>query len=196
MQLDLTGKKHGRLTALACIGKRGPFRLWKCKCECGALTEVSTGNWGRTESCGCGRIPPVPRKHGKSRSPEYMVWKDMIARCHKPKLKNFKYYGGRGIKVCPRWTDFETFLSDMGFRPSPGHSIDRKDVNGDYEPSNCRWATRREQSINKRNTISVELDGRKLCLADWCRETNVSYSIARKHYVKTGSLIGIENALR
>lgn len=85
--------------------------------------------------------------------PDYKLWHGMVRRCSSPKHKNYVNYGARGIKVCDRWQDFWAFLSDMGPRPSPLHSVDRIDCNGNYEPSNCRWATPKEQSRNRRNGV-------------------------------------------
>lgn len=89
---------------------------------------------------------------GGKECPEHYIWRSMIARCHNPKNKDFESYGGRGVRVCKRWQKYEAFISDVGLRPSPEHSLDRKNVDGNYTPSNCRWVTKREQQINKRST--------------------------------------------
>lgn len=94
-------------------------------------------------------------KHGMCGSPEYTAWVNMKARCENERSSSFPNYGGRGIMVCERWQKFENFYADMGARPTAAHSIDRKEVNGDYEPSNCKWATRSEQNLNKRSTIDL-----------------------------------------
>jgi hypothetical protein len=98
------------------------------------------------------------RKRGNTRKPEYATWVNMKQRCDNPAIRSYRWYGARGITVCARWRDsFENFLADMGQRPSPKHSIDRIDVNGNYEPNNCRWATKQEQIANMRPRISPQI---------------------------------------
>jgi hypothetical protein len=99
---------------------------------------------------------------------EYLAWAAMMRRCNTPTTGNYQIYGGRGIRVCERWTVFEDFLADMGRKPSPAHSIDRIDVNGNYEPNNCRWATSTEQARNRRSNRLVILDGREMCMVEAC----------------------------
>ncbi len=114
-------------------------------------------------------------KHGLSHLPEYRRWKDMRARCRNPNNTEFKNYGGRGITVCDRWNNFEVFLSDMGRKPE-GTTIDRIDVNGNYEPSNCRWATAQQQANNTRQNVWLEMDGERHTIAQWSVITGLSES--------------------
>lgn len=116
-------------------------------------------------------------EHGESNrsiTPEYRAWKQMLRRCHTSTSTSYAYYGGRGIRVCRRWRDsYETFLADVGRRPSSEHSLDRRDNNGHYEPRNVRWATRSEQAQNKRTAHVIIWQGKSACLAEWSRRTGI-----------------------
>lgn len=106
---------------------------------------------------------------------EYAAWSAMKRRCYSPNVQNYKNYGGRGIRVCVRWVEsFEAFLGDMGRRPSSKHSLDRIDVNGHYEPANCRWATAAEQARNRRDNVVLEAHGQKKTQREWCRELGIT----------------------
>ena len=154
---DLTDSSFGRLTVLAIDVKRTrPGRTyWLCWCDCGSgLSARSDGLLsGDYVSCGCKKIDQL-KIHGGTGTPEHRAWSNMIERCGTESHQNYANYGGRGITVCDLWLNsFENFLADVGPRPSPQHSIDRyPDNNGNYEPGNVRWATKKQQSQNTRST--------------------------------------------
>lgn len=156
----MSDERFGRWTTLLAVGK--PYRLL-CRCDCGVEKVVSRYHLesGMSKSCGClkremsaARKPQ--RSHGEaanaSRSPEYIVWSGMKRRCQNENAPNWELYGGRGVRVCARWQAYEAFLEDMGRRPSPKHTLDRIDPDGDYAPENCRWATWMTQATNKRTS--------------------------------------------
>ncbi|MFA5391930.1 MAG: AP2 domain-containing protein [Candidatus Omnitrophota bacterium] len=156
---DLTGMKFEKLTVL---GEQGKYEkngsiLWLCQCECGQTTKATASNLkrGGKKSCGC-----LLKKEGITHRPEYRCWQNMIKRCTNPSSHNYEYYGGRGIEVCDQWRTFKNFLADMGERPSLLYSVERIDNNGNYEPGNCRWATKTDQNRNiraqKRSTTGVQ----------------------------------------
>ena len=189
---DLAGKQFGRLTVVSEANRLRkpcgvPERRWNCLCACGAETVVSQGHLtsGNTRSCGCllKETRGLNNKtHGDTRSPEWVAWTAMRDRCENSRGA-YEYHAGRGIRVCERWQDYQNFLSDMGRKPSPAHSLDRVDPNGDYEPSNCRWATRTEQNRNRRNAIVVEHEGRLWRLHEIEALTGVSrHTLKRRYY--------------
>ncbi|GAB4351360.1 MAG: hypothetical protein Kow0026_08380 [Oricola sp.] len=161
---DLSGQSFGRWTAKQYLGGGH----WECECSCGTLRSVHRGNLvrGTSKSCGCMKSAMMT-KHGKSETPEYVVWKGMINRCAGHSDANRRNYSERGIVVCERWQQsFEAFLDDMGPRPSPLHSIERNDNNGPYGPTNCRWATMAEQHRNTRRNHMIIVNGEEMCLKD------------------------------
>lgn len=183
--VDLTGRDFGRLNVLRrgpdqppTAGHRSARVTWVCLCACGIERAVSAEllRSGNTRSCGCLHAESMEAifvKHGcgrtgSRRTPEYRAWQNILRRCGNPNNPGFKYYGGRGITVCEEWREsFENFLSDMGERPSKKHSIDRIDNNSGYRKSNCRWATKIQQSANRRNTIRLTFGGESRTVREW-----------------------------
>lgn len=176
------------------------FDLWKvigpsdepysvlCRCQCGTERNIRYRHLysGHTRSClPCSgpKIALAKTRHGFSkregnRTPTYRSWAMMMNRCRNNKLSSWENYGGRGITVCDRWFDFANFLADMGERPSLKYSLDRfPDNNGNYEPGNCRWATDKEQAINKRSTRLIEFNGKTQSLSEWSAELGISTSL-------------------
>lgn len=186
---NLKGQKFNKLTVLefSHIDKKRQW-CWVCECECGSKKTIPSYKitHGYVKSCGCFRkktnkkgifrVNHSGRKNGKETS-EYRTWQKMKARCCNKNDAAYKHYGGRGIKVCERWlSSFQKFYEDMGSKPTLQHTLDRyPNNNGDYEPSNCRWATKKEQAGNTRRNHWFKTDsGKKLILTDLAKELNVT----------------------
>ena len=178
---DLSGLRFGRLTVIRFLGGRG-YR-WECRCDCGKKHSVQRGNLISRQvlSCGCQWLESI-RTHNSSKTSEYSTWLGMRSRCGNKKNDGYFNYGGRGIKVCKRWQVFENFLEDMGLRPTPQHTLERKNNNGNYSPSNCRWATRKAQLRNTRRTIKITAFGKTQCLSDWAVELKISKGTLYQRY--------------
>jgi hypothetical protein len=176
-RIDITGKRFGKLIALRESTERGDDGAiyWNFKCDCGK-EKVASGvlvRGGHTQSCGCLRSE-VRIQHGQTGSLTYKVWTHMKIRCLDAKNKSFPNYGGRGVKVCERWITFENFFQDMGVKPK-GLSLDRIDVNGDYSPENCRWASMKVQQNNRRNNKLLTFQGETLTMSQWSEKVGLNY---------------------
>jgi hypothetical protein len=198
---DLTGKVFNKLTVIDIYGQDSHLRyIWNCKCECGVLKSIPSAYLisGKTKSCGCllkQVVSKLHKKHGDTcsgKTAEYRVWRALKSRCLNKNLYRYKDYGGRGIKVCDRWLNsFENFLNDMGRKPTPKHSLDRyPDINGNYEPNNCRWATDTEQAKGQRSNRWIVYGDKELILQDWAIFLEVSPDILSYH-LKTKTMADV-----
>lgn len=197
-RINVVGMVFERLTVLEKLPKKDKWNHWYylCQCSCGTKTEVLKCNLlkGHSKSCGCldkERRLERNTKHGKAYTTEYGVWCEMHTRCYNSKCSKINYdaYILRGIIICDRWhrnnpDGFSNFYADMGPRPEGNYSIDRIDNDGNYEPNNCKWATKAEQSRNKRTNIWLTYNGRTLCQNDWAKElgidsTHIIYHLKR-----------------
>lgn len=175
--IDELGNPYGKLTVIEYAGRsKSGDSLWVCRCKCGNTTTVARGDlrksYGGTKSCGCGR----KTQGGGWGTTEYTTWKEMKRRCCNARYCEYHLYGGRGITICKRWqTSFINFLADMGKKPFPEATIDRIDNNGNYEPGNCRWATRMEQGQNTRKVRLLTYNGKTMCLRAWARRLEITH---------------------
>lgn len=191
---DYTGMKFGRWKVIGPapnhITSGGyPVSMWDCVCECGEKRAVRGNDLrlGKSTSCGCSLIDnPNSKKHGETGTPLYMVYHGMRARCYNENNKDYHHYGGRGIAICDEWQDYEKFRDwAMLNGYQDGLSIERNNVNGDYSPENCRWANKREQSINKRTTVYLTAFGETKPLVVWAEERKISDATLRRR-IKAG----------
>ena len=182
--IDLSGQIFERLTVIRRVKHAtSPKAHWLCRCICGTtiIARASRLKTGATKSCGCYQREAVGKRfstHGGTKIPGYTSWNKMLYRCYKPTSKDFADYGGRGITVCEEWrTSFMQFLADMGPRPTPQHTVDRKDNEGPYSKENCYWATRLEQMNNTRKNHFLSFDGKSQTIAQWARELGISSGV-------------------
>ena len=182
---DLTGQRFGYLTVIKKAGKNKSDKiLWLCKCDCGKLKIIQGASLknGRTKSCGCLRKKGARMTHGFKYTRLYCIWQGIKKRCLNKNTSNYYIYGGRGIKICDEWkNDFKSF-HDWAFANGYDESakrgdctIERIDVNGNYEPSNCRWATMKEQCRNTRSNKLITYNNETRCLMDWSYIFNINY---------------------
>lgn len=196
--IDITGQRFGKWVVIGDAPGRGPTHPYvRCRCDCGTEKDINKGSLkrGHSNSCsGCrdySHLQNRPVVHGHTThyrtSQEYNSWKAMKRRCYRKNDKRYKHYGGRGIKVCDRWLNsFNNFLTDMGNKPTPKHSIERDDVNGNYEPSNCRWATNKEQSMNTTRTVFVTFMGQTKTMMQWSEEFRIKRATLYARYQRNG----------
>lgn len=199
---DLTGQRFGRLTVISRAENRNKRTMWNCMCDCGNSVVVSGKDMrnGKTKSCGCYHkehyaTPPKMEgkknpsyKHGKSGSKLFWIWAGIVQRCTNENNKGFRLYGARGITVCEEWRNsFETFYEwAIANGYSEGLSIDRKDNNKGYSPENCRWATAKDQSNNRRCNILITRNGETHTLSEWTNMLNLPYKTVLQRYYKNG----------
>lgn len=169
---DLTGMRFGRLVVQSFAGERKNDRVWLCLCDCSnqKLAGGRVLRRGLTKSCGCLVTDTSKRlftTHGLSKSPEYRAWRSMFDRCASKTEPSWSVYGSRGIVVCERWRKFENFIADMGPKPTVSHEVDRINGNGNYEPSNCRWVTPKQQNRNTRHNRRITFNGLTMCATEW-----------------------------
>lgn len=182
-KVDLKGKRFGRLTVIEETDKRiSGSVVWKCRCDCGNIIEVSHNHLSRgaTVSCGCYN-KDVIKTHGKAKTHIYSVWRSMKDRCLKENHPQYKDYGGRGITICEEWLSTDAFFKwaeENGYKEDERGkcTLDRIDVNGNYEPSNCRWVDMKAQCRNRRTNVFIEHCGERHCLSEWAELLKVPYS--------------------
>lgn len=177
------------------VGESGARRRYvRALCDCGSefVIPLNALRSGNTKSCGCWSSirKRLPRTHGfasrSGRSPELIVWENIKRRCNNQNNLSYKNYGGRGIKLDPRWNDFLVFLADMGHRPHPDLTVERRDNDGPYSPENCYWATRTQQNINKRDTVLVEFHGMVATASEWVSLLDMPYTTFKWRLARWG----------
>ena len=193
-QLNLTGKRFGKLVAIKTAGKtKNGAYLWKCKCDCGNEIIANVGNLknGHTKSCGCLRVDRCKTnftKHGLEHTRLYGIWSDMRLRCYDEKNIAYHRYGGRGITICDEWKNdvkaFYDWATANGYKDSL--TIDRIDNDGNYCPENCRWATVKEQASNRRSNILVTHNGKTQTMKKWANEVGTPYKVVWARMQKLG----------
>lgn len=198
--IDLTGQKFNRLTAIKYMHKKNKKHYWLCKCECGNEIIVRSDMLknGHTQSCGCWynetRKMSKNKVHGMSKTKLFYVWQGMQRRCYNPNVKEFKNYGTRGITVCQEWLDdfmaFYNWAMANGYKK--GLSIDRIDVNGNYEPSNCRWTDMKTQQRNRSNNHLLTFKDKTHCISEWSEITGISQTAIKNRLYRGWS---VEKAL-
>lgn len=178
LEHKMVGTRFGRLIVTSFSHRKETVGFfWNCLCDCGNTSVLSTSvlRSGSTQSCGCYRKDKIT-KHNMHKTRIYSKWRSMLSRCRNPRNINYKNYGGRGITVSDSWLDFENFYGDMGDPPTDKHQIDRINNEGNYEASNCRWVTNKENARNKRTNRLITLGGKTQCVSAWAEDLNIKVS--------------------
>lgn len=174
------GQRYGRYIVLSTHRLKGTYKYYAlCKCDCGSEQRyvlTSPLRYGEAKSCGCLHKEKVT-KHGCWNHELFPVWNGMMQRCYNKKDKRYRRYGGRGISVCDRWHDVNAFINDMEPTFKTGLQIDRINNDNSYSPKNCKWSTTREQTRNYSRNVTIEYNGKKLCVADWSEITGIPAKI-------------------
>lgn len=193
-QLNITGKRFGKLVAIKTIGKnKNGGYLWQCKCDCGNEITASVGNLnnGHTKSCGCLRSDQCKTnftKHGLESTRLYDIWRDMRLRCYDERNIPYNRYGGRGITICDEWKEDVKAFYDwaMANGYNDGLTIERIDNDGNYSPENCRLATVKEQANNRRSNVLVTHEGKTQTMKEWAHEVGIPYKAVWARMQKLG----------
>lgn len=195
-RIDLSGQVFGRWSVIrSAPSKVGPTgkkkAMWFCKCSCGTERAVSGADLrnGKSVSCGCysEELKRQRRKHGKAKSKVYKTWGNMKNRCLNEDTPDYKYYGAMGVTICDEWaSSFENFYKDMGDPPTPEHTLERKDVEKGYSPENCIWATRKEQTRNRKCTIKYEYKGESKAASQWDEDLGLPLGTVHNRVTKLG----------
>lgn len=195
--IDITGQKFGKLTAI----KKAPSKrqncgklvtYWECICDCGKVVEIKTINLrnNKTKCCNNCKTNKVGKnnpmyKHGKTKTRLYKIWSSMKKRCYYKKHPHYKNYGGRGIVICNEWLNnfmlFYNWAINNGYQEDL--TIDRIDVNKNYEPNNCRWINRKLQNINKRNNVYITYQNKTQTMSEWAKEFGLKQNVFRQRYI-------------
>jgi len=192
MTLIAKNIRFGRLIPISIVGRdKWKNIIWKCKCDCGNFVErpITLLKKGHTKSCGCLRKEKFHKliyKHGLRRTKIYRVWASMIQRCNNLKGTGYKNYGGRGIKIYEKWTNFKFFFKDMGEGYKENLEIDRINNNGNYEPNNCRWITKKENLNNKRTNHLIKYKNKTKNLKQWSEELGIKYTTLQSRIITYG----------
>ena len=195
--IDFVGQRHGRLEVIS-KAERGRS-WWVCKCDCGNIVKLPTWRFLENQSCGCfeqenlAKIGKDNRTHGKTETRLYRTWCKMKERCNNPNIEHYPEYGGRGIKVCDEWNhsfeNFQKWAYSAGYDDNCNgnqQSLDRIDVQGNYEPNNCRWVTHKEQMRNTTRTVYIDYHGEKIPMSAFCEEHGITYDNFVTRYLERG----------